>query len=233
MVSIAVCDDDREYINDVERHISQYFAENGLSYSLFTTQNGNELVESDTEFDIAFLDIEMPQIDGINLGKQLLKKNPDIVLIYITAYNHYLDEAMDLGVARFFDKPINSDRFYKGLEKAITRVDNTEIKFYLKDKSQGVAAVRSRDIIFVEIKSRKVKVITRNGEYESHDNIKTWRQKLNKSYFIIPHNSFIVNTNYITYYSKDRITLCEKYSIPIAYSKRAEFKRRFLMLLGE
>lgn len=39
MVSIAVCDDDREYINDVERHISQYFAENGLSYSLFTTQN--------------------------------------------------------------------------------------------------------------------------------------------------------------------------------------------------
>lgn len=41
MVSIAVCDDDREYINDVERHISQYFAENGLSYSLFTTQNGN------------------------------------------------------------------------------------------------------------------------------------------------------------------------------------------------
>lgn len=175
----------------------------------------------------------MPQIDGINLGKQLLKKNPDIVLIYITAYNHYLDEAMDLGVARFFDKPINSERFYKGLEKAITRVDNTEIKFYLKDKSQGVAAVRSRDIIFVEIKSRKVKVITRNGEYESHDNIKTWRQKLNKSYFIIPHNSFIVNTNYITYYSKDRITLCEKYSIPIAYSKRAEFKRRFLMLLGE
>ena len=207
MVSIAVCDDDREYINDVERHISQYFAENGLSYSLFTTQNGNELVESDTEFDIAFL--------------------------YITAYNHYLDEAMDLGVARFFDKPINSERFYKGLEKAITRVDNTEIKFYLKDKSQGVAAVRSRDIIFVEIKSRKVKVITRNGEYESHDNIKTWRQKLNKSYFIIPHNSFIVNTNYITYYSKDRITLCGKYSIPIAYSKRAEFKRRFLMLLGE
>lgn len=59
------------------------------------------------------------------------------------------------------------------------------------------------------------------------------RRKLNKSYFIIPHNSFIVNTNYITYYSKDRITLCEKYSIPIAYSKRAEFKRRFLMLLGE
>lgn len=48
MVSIAVCDDDREYINDVERHISQYFAENGLSYSLFTTQNGNELVESDS-----------------------------------------------------------------------------------------------------------------------------------------------------------------------------------------
>lgn len=55
MVSIAVCDDDREYINDVERHISQYFAENGLSYSLFTTQNGNELVETTRSLILLFL----------------------------------------------------------------------------------------------------------------------------------------------------------------------------------
>ena len=55
MVSIAVCDDDREYINDVERHISQYFAENGLSYSLFTTQNGNELVKATQSLILLFL----------------------------------------------------------------------------------------------------------------------------------------------------------------------------------
>lgn len=233
MINIAICDDDLEYIDDVERHISQYFAENGLTFNLFKSQNGNDLLNCEHDFDIAFLDIEMPQIYGIRLGRKLLAKNPDMVLIYITAYNHYLDDAMDLGVARFFGKPINSERFYKGLKKAVSRVDNTEIKFYLKDKSQGVVAVRCRDIIFVEIKNRKVKVTTKNGEYDSNDSIKTWRQRLNKSYFRIPHNSFIVNTNYITYYSKDRITLYDKYSVPIAYSKRAEFKRSFLMLIGE
>lgn len=55
MVSIAVCDDDREYINDVERHISQYFAENGLSYSLFTTQNGKNLWKATQSLILLFL----------------------------------------------------------------------------------------------------------------------------------------------------------------------------------
>lgn len=55
MVSIAVCDDDREYINDVERHISQYFAENGLSYSLFTTKTETNLWKATRSLILLFL----------------------------------------------------------------------------------------------------------------------------------------------------------------------------------
>ena len=65
-------------------------------------------------------------------------RNPDLVLIYVTAYNQYLDEALDLGITRFFDKPIDSQRFYEGMDRAVFQVDNTEIKFYLKDDNKGV-----------------------------------------------------------------------------------------------
>ena len=140
-MKIAICDDEKEYIEDVKRHLNQYAYEHGLSFDLSEFNSSAEILKSNKEFDIAFLDIEMDGANGIEVGRELQKANPDTVLIYVTAYNHYLDDALDLGITRFFDKPIDSKRFYEGLERAISKVDNTEIKFYLKDESKGVVTL--------------------------------------------------------------------------------------------
>lgn len=228
-MKIAICDDEQECIEDVEKHLRLYFAEHGLSFKLYKYTNSFDILNSGINFDIAFLDIEMDGENGIEIGRDLQKENPDTVLIYITAYNHYLDNALDLGITRFFDKPIDSKRFYDGLEKAISKVDNAEIKFYVKDDDRGIISIKSKDIIFVENHNRKTRVVTEDGDYFSKDHIKIWRERLNKSYFETPHNSYVVNTNYITYFCKEYITLNDKYNVPIAYSKRVEFKRRFMI----
>lgn len=230
-MKIAICDDEEEYVKDVERHLNQYFYEHGLSFELFKFTSSAEILESSKDFDIAFLDIEMPEANGIEVGRELQKVNPDTVLIYITAYDHYLDDALDLGITRFFDKPIESSRFYKGLETAISRIDNSEVKFYLKDEAKGIATVKCKDIIFVEIQGRRTRVVTKDNEYWSTNNIDFWKQNLNKSYFESPHKSFIININYITKYHRDHVMLNDKYYIAIAYSKRAAFKKRFMMLM--
>jgi len=232
-LNIAICDDETEYANDIRVHLNQYSSEHGLTFDIYDFNSGEEILVSNTVFDIAFLDIEMDGINGIEVGRELQKANPDLVLIYVTAYNHYLDDALDLGITRFFDKPIDSQRFYEGMDKAISKIDNTELRFYLKDSNKGVVTVRSKDIIFVEIIGRKTKIHTKSHEYLSKDGIKIWKARLNKSYFEIPHNSYIINTNFITYYCKDYIMLDYKYNIPIAFSKRSEFKRKFMKLMGE
>lgn len=232
-MNIAICDDETEYANDIRVHLNQYSSEHGLTFDIYDFNSGEEILASNTVFDIAFLDIEMEGINGIEVGRELQKANPDLVLIYVTAYNHYLDDALDLGITRFFDKPIDSQRFYEGMDKAISKIDNTELRFYLKDSNKGVVTVRSKDIIFVEIIGRKTKIHTKSHEYLSKDGIKIWKARLNKSYFEIPHNSYIINTNFITYYCKDYIMLDYKYNIPIAFSKRSEFKRKFMKLMGE
>lgn len=218
-MNIAICDDETEYANDIRVHLNQYSSEHGLTFDIYDFNSGEEILASNTVFDIAFLDIEMDGINGIEVGRELQKANPDLVLIYVTAYNHYLDDALDLGITRFFDKPIDSQRFYEGMDKAISKIDNTELRFYLKDSNKGVVTVRSKDIIFVEIIGRKTKIHTKSHEYLSKDGIKVWKARLNKSYFEIPHNSYIINTNFITYYCKDYIMLDYKYNIPIAFQR--------------
>lgn len=230
---IAICDDEQEFINDIRKHLKQYSSEHGLTFEIYEFCSGADILSSKIVFDIAFLDIEMKDINGIEVGRKLQNENPDLVLIYVTAYNQYLDEALDLGITRFFDKPIDSQRFYEGMDRAVSKVDNTEIKFYLKDDNKGVVTVRCKDIIFVEIQGRKTEIHTKEHDYLSKDGIKVWKASLNKSYFEIPHNSYIINTNFITYFCKEYVILDNKYTIPIAYSKRAEFKRKFMKLMGD
>lgn len=228
-MKIAICDDEQICINDVKKHLDIYSAEHGITFEIYAFLTSDSILNSDVNFDIAFLDIEMDGASGIEIGRALRQSNPDVVLLFITAYNHYLDNALDLGVLRFFDKPIVSERFYNGLTKAISKIDNTEIQFYLKDKNDGIVAVKMKDIILAEIAGRKIRVVTKDNEYISKDNIKTWKERLNSSYFISPHHSYIVNMNYITYLDNDFIVLDRKHRVPIAYSKRTDFKRKFVM----
>ena len=102
MLKIAVVDDEIVFVESLINKITAVCEKLNFEFKIDKYSNGFDILENYSKYHLIFLDIEMPQIDGIRLGRQLLAKNPDMVLIYITAYNHYLDDAMDLGVARFF-----------------------------------------------------------------------------------------------------------------------------------
>lgn len=230
-MKILICDDEQEYLDDIVKHVNQYLFDNGLFSEIKAYTDSDEVLNDIDYYDIAFLDIEMNGKDGLYIGKQLKKVNPNIVLIYITAYEHYLDDALDLGSIRFFDKPIDSQRFYKGFEKAVQKIDSAEIKCWIQDVENGVDSLNTNDVIYVEIKGRKTLVVTRIRNYYSNDSLKTWKSRLNKSYFVSPHSSYIINANYITYFRKDHVILDSKYYIPVAYAKRAEFKKKIFSSL--
>ena len=154
-------------------------------------------------------------------------KNSHTVIFFITAYNNYLDEAMDLNAFRFLSKPLDIKRLFAGLEKALELIDNTVISFMIKDSST-VYKISASDIIYVEILGRYTKVVTTDGKYMSNNSMNYWQEKLTATYFYLVHKSFIVNTNYITKYNSDQIVLNNKFDIPIAYRKRAPFRKYFL-----
>lgn len=227
-MKIAICDDDNIYLEDAEKHIKQYFTERSKSYELFKFDSSEGILNSNKDFNIAILDIEMNGANGIEIGKELRKANPEIILIYLTAYNHYLDNALDLGITRYFDKPIDSKRFFDGLDSAIEKIDDSQVSFYVKDDNKGMRSVAYKDIIYIEILERKTRVVTTKGEFLSVNNMNYWKEQLTKPYFEIPHHSFVINSNFVTYYHHDFLIMNDDENIPIAYSKRKTFKEKFV-----
>lgn len=234
-MKIAICDDELSIIQNITAYLHEYSAEKHIDFELCTFSSGQELLECNEKFNIAILDVEMPEIDGIELGKKLREKNKNIILIYITAYRKYLDAALDLNAARFFEKPIDKKRFFEGIDNSIKRINNSTISFLVKDNSETVR-ISTDEIIYIEIEPlghRKTKIITENKTYVSTNKMSFWENELKDFMFAKTHKSFIVNLNFVTKYDDKNIKLNKTFNIPLSRNYKSNFKTRFAKFMME
>lgn len=223
---ILICDDEQSYVNDIKKHVELFLTENNFPFEIDTFINGNELLSSNTHYDIAFLDIEIGNIKGTEIAKRLKHINNHIVVFIITAYDKYLDEAMDLNVLRFIVKPIDAKRLYDGMRKAISLIDNSVVDLFVKEGG-SLVKVPINDIMFIEVDGKKTIIQTKHSKYYSNNRMKFWKNRLSPSFFFQVHSSFIINMKYISEYERDEVVMNNKYKIPIAYRKQTEFKNYF------
>lgn len=230
-MKIAICDDEKEYRQLILKHIKFYFTENYINAECLEYCSAEDLLNSNKKFDIIFLDIEMGKINGIQAAKAINKTNRNALIFIITAHQKYLDDAMDLKIFRYLSKPLQSKRIYDGLDKAIEFINNNDISF--KTREYGIVTMNKSDIIYVEVFGKRVYVTGIKEIYTSREKMNFFRKNLNASYFASPHNSFIVNFNYITGIKKDSLKLKNNRIIPISVKKKNEFKKKFMWFIGE
>ncbi|MCH5198435.1 MAG: response regulator transcription factor [Oscillospiraceae bacterium] len=230
-MNIVICDDDPIYSNDIKNNVERVFFDLHIPVSVKVYTNSNDLWGNIDSYDIAFLDIQMTPHTGIQIAAKLKEIQPNVIIFFITSYEQYLDEAMDLNAFRYIKKPLDAKRLQTGIQKAISYIDNTNVNFYLKD-GKKTTTVLSSEIIYIEICGHYTNVTTTNGEYVSDNSISFWKKKLISSSFFHVHKSFIINMKYITEYKRDTVTLCKKYQVPIAYRKQSEFRNFFFNYFG-
>ena len=229
-MNIVVCDDSLNIINEIKEMLNEYSAIKNVPLEISAFDNGNAVIDSNENFNIAILDVEMPDMNGIALGEELRKRNKQIVLIYLTAHSQYLDSALNLNAARFFEKPIDKDRFFSGMDNAIERIDNTTINFFIRDDKTQVR-ITAESIVYIEISHRKTKVVTEDKVYFTTHTLDYFKDRLVSSIFAQPHKSYIINFNFITAYERGEIVLDSQYKIPVSRSKQTEFHKSFVRFM--
>jgi len=176
------------------------------------------------KIDLLFLDIEMPELSGMELAKSL-PSTPSI--IFTTAYRDYAIESYELDIVDYLLKPISFNRFFKAISKYIRL--NQEISIIQeepKEKSKGGSIyvyadkknhkVYFDDILYVESIKDYVRVHTPEKNIITKDTI-THYEKLLPTDFLRVHRSFIINKSKITAFTTHDIEIGEK-EIPIGVS---------------
>lgn len=225
-INALICDDDINCVNVVIKCLLKYCEERNITCFYDSFDDGQKASESTTSYNIAFLDIEIGNTSGLEIAKKLKENNKNIIIFFITEYEKYIDDAMDLFALRFIKKPLDYGRFCTGLDKAVELINDEIIELFLKD-DDTIRKINIKDIIYIETMGRKVKIVTTMGIFYSYDLIDYWEKKLTYISFYRIHKSYILNLDYIDQYKRNEVKLTTGEIIGISYRKQSVFRKYF------
>ena len=224
MMKILICEDEQQYVDELKIHIENFMQSRVADFTIDTANNPQAVADSNEIYQLAFLDIQMDELNGISLAKNLKERNNKIVIFFVTSHNDYQDEAMDLRAFRFFEKPLNADRLYSGLEKAMEYIDESYVDFYVWTDNEH-KQILVDDVIYVERGNRQVTLVTTQGNFTTRESFDEWCAILQNSFFYRVHKSFIVNLHYVTGYKYSELFVQNNVRIPIASRRQTDFHK--------
>jgi DNA-binding LytR/AlgR family response regulator len=122
---ILFCDDDANISVQLQEYVKEYFSRiSSVQPEYAVYSSGDALLQQETRADIAFLDVEMVGMNGVELAELLKLFHPDINIIFSTGYGHYRDAAFDLHASGYLTKPITPEKVKKELENLRRPVRN-------------------------------------------------------------------------------------------------------------
>lgn len=217
-IKCVIVDDEPLAISLLESYVNKipflelvFSAENPIEAMEYVQKNASDLI---------FLDIQMPELTGINFMKILGDKKKYILT---TAYSEYALEGYDHHIIDYLLKPVPFERFYKSALKAQERFMKAENKeethFFVKSSGQQ-HRINFKDILYVESIRDYVNIKTTEQEYIVLDTLKSMEQQLPETSFIRIHKSFIVNLHQISNVAGKKVTLISGNEIPVGESYR-------------
>lgn len=229
---IFICDDDTLIIEQIKKYTESYFKSCHIKCpELVSYTEGDALLADKRKKDIVFLDIEMPGMNGIYVGNTLKKMNKHVIIIVVTFFSEYLDEAMRFHVFRYLFKPLDKQRFFRNMKDALVYYNTITAKIPVETR-QAVYTFFASEIIAIEMRKRKTIIHTAQQEYDSIHSINYWSEHLPENCFFQTHRSFIVNLEHVTDFDHSVVHLTKKQiTAYLTRRKYSSFKNAYLIYL--
>jgi DNA-binding LytR/AlgR family response regulator len=226
--------DDKPLAIDI---IAEYISKISFLQTVYSTGNPLDALEfiRNNSVDVVLLDIQMPELTGIQFMKIL---NGRCKVVLTTAYSEYAMEGYEHDVVDYLLKPFSFERFYKAAEKTRlvlqqpgatnTAAENAAAVEDIFVKTEyRIQRICLNDILFIEARQNYIAIILLDRQVLSLQNIKSIEDKLHANRFARVHKSYIVALNKIDVIEKGSIQI-GKHSIPIGDI----YRDAFLKLIG-
>lgn len=224
IMKIAVCDDVLLHAQNTMKKVKELMIKHkilnlDLEFLLYTGANLMLAEHENSPFDVVFLDIDMPNINGFEVADKMFANNTDIFIIYTTSYDHYVRQSIKHRVYRFVSKGDESE-----LEDSIAQLFSdlsTQNAYYSFKYKRHLYSVDTNSILYCE-QSRNMMIIhTETDVYKQIISIKKILKLLPKN-FVRCHASYIINAKKITETFPEKIILKNNIEIPMSRTYRLD-----------
>lgn len=234
MFKIGICDDNITFAEKLKVIIDKYSEENCIPIKTYVYYDGAEVLEDRVNYDVLFLDVEMPIVDGIETAKTIRKRDAKVKIVYVTNHTRYMYNAFDVHAFQYLVKPFYPARVNMILNELFDFIEK-------ENKSHDVSLIvggelkvfSSNDIYYFERVNRKIKMITTSETYNFSGTLTDIMEKVQDYSFEYCHKSIIVNLLHCKRIDGNDLHLTNNDILPIAQKRSAEFKMRMFDYIDE
>lgn len=237
-IRIALCDDEAFYREELEKLISVYGNEYETEVAIECFDNMKELsrliCEGQKQYDILFLDVEMPECSGIEGAKQIREYDKDVVICFVTSHDKYALSAFEVDALGYVVKPVKYVDIKRQMEKAKILVyykkDAAEAeKRYIKVSSNKEDIIIDMEkVIYIEKRRNRCVFHLYDSEIVCYDTLKKVYEKIDRQKFLFTHQGFIANFDYIMEVKKNAVCFGHNLEIPISRKYYNEVREKHL-----
>ena len=219
---IAICDDQEECLEQALFAIKKCLLGVDARVDLF--KRGSLFLRAfmGRPYDLVFLDIEMPETDGITLAKKLRKLSKDVPIIFLTSHIEYALEGYEVNALRYLTKPVDPTKLRNVLSVVVERIRQQRILWIKTDMGEQKLLVK--DILFMEAKNQNVLIYTATDAYCVRYNLTDYEKELAQDGFFRIHRGYLVSLAHIKSVGKCEIALDNTTTLPVSRSKEKELK---------
>lgn len=222
---IGICDDEIMILELLKALIEECLEELGISGQVVSFCSGEEVINEDENLDILFLDIEMPEMDGIELGHKLRKKDIDCKIIMATSRIERFKEAFKINAYDFITKPFDKEEVKEVLERVYRNFLNMEkIEVY---KERIKCEIYLKNIKYIKAVDSYVELTVKNENYRKDTSLTQLESVLDQKFFFRINRTYLINFAWIDEYSSGTIYI-DGMKLKVSVRNRKEFERRYI-----
>ena len=233
MITIAVCDDTPQYMQQTISLLEQWSKERETAIKVDHFDNGDALLNSlsNQPYDLIFLDIIMPMLSGIDTCAEIRKENRQTKIIFLSVSPEFGVDAFRVKANGYLLKPLSPDDLFGVMDEYLT--EKQEASGFLIARSLSmIRKVPLYTITHLEAQNKQILIHTSDGNTLTVTTpLHQLLPQMNDPCFFQCHRSYIVNMNYIRSLSKTELIMSDGSDIPISRNSSKELQSAYFEFL--
>jgi DNA-binding LytR/AlgR family response regulator len=227
MIKIAIVDDEKECILRLVDYLNRYAENEHMAFEISTFDNVVNFVDNfKGQFDIVFLDILMPYLNGVDAAHKLREKDANFILYFVTSTTQFAIKGYEVEATDYLVKPIEYYEFVLKISKAIEKLHKTNTPSITVKTRNGYKKLDASEIMYIEVISHHCEIHTTSGIYRQYTTIRSVESQLKDQPFARCNNCYLVNLAYASAIEEYEVVVGED-RLLISHPRKKEFLAKF------